>query len=426
MLSKGEKMDNIISQKSSRGERDMCITKIIMVLFALTITTASFSFSDLPVLTGLNYINDIAIQGDTVICATNGGIIIWDKKNKTYSVCPLPEHVSSQCVSSCVADGEALWCAVPNEGVYLLKNGVWSAFNSNNSPLPRNDVRSIALGSDGVKWFGIIGSGVISYMNNNWSAYSESPPDVISIASTSNGVIWFGNDNGFVTRFDGMEWKIFKIESFTRILAISAMDGDNACISNFMDGVWRYQNGDWLKVEGSSNIVYSIAVDKSNRIWFGTVSGIQMYDGSTILNYGKEYGQINSVEVDSEGNVWCGSTEGLYMFNRTRFVPFVVESLAVNDHIPAKEPSLMTFPNPFNDSTTIEFSIHESGYSSLRVYSLSGQLIKQCVSAILAPGKYSAIWGGDVAGNRVASSGIYIIQLRTGKYEKSTKILLLK
>jgi len=36
---------------------------------------------------------------------------------------------------------------------------------------------------------------------------------------------------------------------------------------------------------------------------------------------------------------------------------------------------IKSYPNPFNPSTTIEFTLPESGYATLRIYNIAGQKI---------------------------------------------------
>jgi len=85
------------------------------------------------------------------------------------------------------------------------------------------------------------------------------------------------------------------------------------------------------------------------------------------------------------------------------------------------------FPNPFNPTTTISFSLPQSGSADLAIYNQKGQLVKSLhASQELPAGDHSAIWDGlDEKGNPV-SSGIYLYRLSCCGKSVSRKMLLMK
>ena len=85
------------------------------------------------------------------------------------------------------------------------------------------------------------------------------------------------------------------------------------------------------------------------------------------------------------------------------------------------------FPNPFNPSTTIRFSIPEPQRVNLEVYDISGSKVRSLISAQqYQSGNYQIKWDGkDDYGNKVVS-GIYFARLDAGRYMQSIKMNLLK
>jgi hypothetical protein len=79
------------------------------------------------------------------------------------------------------------------------------------------------------------------------------------------------------------------------------------------------------------------------------------------------------------------------------------------------------YPNPFNPSTTIEFQIPNTEFTTLKVYNLVGQEIAVLVSKELSAGTYKFSWNG--AG---LASGVYIYRLQAGEFVESRKMLLLR
>ncbi|MCF8356940.1 MAG: FG-GAP-like repeat-containing protein [Melioribacteraceae bacterium] len=85
------------------------------------------------------------------------------------------------------------------------------------------------------------------------------------------------------------------------------------------------------------------------------------------------------------------------------------------------------YPNPFNPSTTISFSIPEESKVEVSVFNIKGQVVKTLVKDVFESGKHSVIWRGKDNNNKKCSSGIYFYQLNVnGKPKSVKKCLLLK
>ncbi len=84
------------------------------------------------------------------------------------------------------------------------------------------------------------------------------------------------------------------------------------------------------------------------------------------------------------------------------------------------------FPNPFNPSTSIAFAISKRSSISLDVYSLLGEHIITLISGDYEPGKYLKEWNAADKFNKKVPSGIYFLQLRTGNFIQTKKMVLLK
>ena len=86
------------------------------------------------------------------------------------------------------------------------------------------------------------------------------------------------------------------------------------------------------------------------------------------------------------------------------------------------------FPNPFNPTTTIRYSVKTSGHVTLNVYDVRGALVRTLVneSKIPQPEGFKVEWDGrDNAGAQVAS-GVYFYRLRAEGFSDTKKMVLLK
>jgi hypothetical protein len=79
------------------------------------------------------------------------------------------------------------------------------------------------------------------------------------------------------------------------------------------------------------------------------------------------------------------------------------------------------FPNPFNPTTHLQFSISNSQPVTLKVYDMLGREVATLVNERKSPGTYDVIFNGSML-----SSGIYIYRLETSHYTLSRMMTLLK
>lgn len=81
-------------------------------------------------------------------------------------------------------------------------------------------------------------------------------------------------------------------------------------------------------------------------------------------------------------------------------------------------------PNPFSRFTQIHYSIANSGPASLKIYNVTGQLVRTLVDGAGQPGSYSATWDGRSQSGRPVSSGIYYYRLNSGSQSLTRKLVL--
>jgi len=85
------------------------------------------------------------------------------------------------------------------------------------------------------------------------------------------------------------------------------------------------------------------------------------------------------------------------------------------------------FPNPFNPSTTIRFSVPGQQPVDLDIYDVRGRKVKSLLHREkLAPGWHSVVWRGRDSSDRMVASGVYYCRLTTENKARSSKMVLLK
>ncbi|MGH1365301.1 MAG: choice-of-anchor B family protein [Calditrichia bacterium] len=117
---------------------------------------------------------------------------------------------------------------------------------------------------------------------------------------------------------------------------------------------------------------------------------------------------------------------GLYV---TFYPGAVVTPTGIGDDdevLPSEFTVSSNYPNPFNPSTTIDYSLGTNSPVSLEIYNISGQKVKTLVSGNQAAGSYKAVWDGtDFSGESVAS-GAYIYRFTANDFQKTQKMMFIK
>lgn len=83
-------------------------------------------------------------------------------------------------------------------------------------------------------------------------------------------------------------------------------------------------------------------------------------------------------------------------------------------------------PNPFNPKTVITFRLPERRDVTLRIYSATGELVRELVSGALDGGDHQVNWDGDDDHGRAAASGVYYLKLVAGTETADQKLVLMK
>jgi len=108
-----------------------------------------------------------------------------------------------------------------------------------------------------------------------------------------------------------------------------------------------------------------------------------------------------------------------------------VTGTGIIENIPTVTELQGNYPNPFNPSTNIKFSLKAESKVSLDIYNIRGQRVKTLVDDEMQAGYHSVVWNGTDQSGKHVSSGVYFTKFGTaeednGKYTSVKKIILLK
>ncbi len=87
---------------------------------------------------------------------------------------------------------------------------------------------------------------------------------------------------------------------------------------------------------------------------------------------------------------------------------------------------LVSYPNPFNPSTTLRYALSVFGPVQLSVYSALGQKVRVLVDQVQPAGHYEIEWDGRDGQARAVASGVYLVHLRGEHVQRVHKLVLMR
>lgn len=213
------------------------------------------------------------------------------------------------------------------------------------------------------------------------------------------------NDNNENTEtlyqeWNGTEWENIDLSKYTY---------ENQQMKESVAQEWDIDANDWVN---ASKTIYSYENGKVSEFLY------QEWDGETWSNAFRNSIIDNELEYINLTQLW----DGTEWMNWSRIIYIYRMTTSVNDsERPASYKLEQNFPNPFNPSTTINFSLSDAQHVSLKIYNVLGQVVSTLVNEEVSAGSHSVKF--NAAG---LSSGIYYYRIETAGISETRGMMLLK
>ena len=185
---------------------------------------------------------------------------------------------------------------------------------------------------------------------------------------------------------------------------------------------------DFLRSEGAivagtaDNYLHEAA--QANNPPSGTVYDPEN-DGIPLQSLGVHEHWNNSIDKQYSRNL--GTGDGIELVNIIKISTTAVEN---SGDIPETFTLFTNYPNPFNPSTTIRYSLPASASIRLNIYNLNGEKVRTLANKHQSAGTFEISWNGRDDNGLPVASGIYIYRMDIsngrGIKSRSHKMLLLK
>jgi hypothetical protein len=167
----------------------------------------------------------------------------------------------------------------------------------------------------------------------------------------------------------------------------------------------------------------------SGTLGIGTSTGIKMLT-SEVVQSAKFTGAttktftLTAPATAGPITIYCtgaGGTNPPNWNNGANFTVNVTTGISQIEEVATTYSLAQNFPNPFNPTTNISFSIPKSNFVTVSVYDITGKLVQQLVNSNLNAGKYNATWDASNF-----ASGVYFYKIQAGDFVEMKKMSLIK
>jgi ligand-binding sensor domain-containing protein len=383
---------------------------------------------------GTGYLRAVTVDMYGKIWLGGEGLYAYDAV-RWESFSPSNSPMPHQEIYGLLSDSQnRIWIGT-QDGLALYTNSEWQIFNTDNSEIPGNFIHVLKEDHEGNIWVGTNGGGLGCYDGLNWDVYKRTsglPSNTVNdIAIDNASTVWVATVNGLGV-YNGSEWiklnttnsglpsnNLIAVASDNRsgedeILWIGTNDAGLTCYDRINWTTWNTSNSDI-----PSDQIQALALDQRGIVWIGTYYGLVSFNGTQFTIHPElENKNIESIYIDEENTKWITVWgEGLAVYNESGLVK--IDNISPN--LPQKFTLFPNYPNPFNPTTTIRYSLPEASHVTLNIYDITGRLVEQLVNQHTPAGYHTVSW--DATSH---SSGVYIARLKAGSFVKTQKMVLMK
>jgi len=280
---------------------------------------------------------------------TKSGLVMYDNTNWKIFDKKSTKGTPYTIVRSILIDPDGiLWTGTWGDGMAQMtlmrsENEIhshnWINYRNNNSAMPHNTVKSIALDEFGNKWIGTEEGLVLmekldwGFGGVKWKTFFAdnsglSNNSIQSILTDKFGNIWMGTFGGGISKFDGENWTVHDIRNSDlpdNYIVHMVMDNtQHVWVATHNGGIASFNGEQWNKFSTATSSIpdnkATVLLAEGNTVWMGTEkSGLGRYDGTQwhtidIMDRGFDY-VITSIAIGKNGDLWVGTNKGLFVLN---------------------------------------------------------------------------------------------------------------
>ena len=186
----------------------------------------------------------------------------------------------------------------------------------------------------------------------------------------------------------------------------------------------------WISESETDHAGYNILRSEANALSTALTVNNGMIDQGvahgTQMNY-----LFTDTEIDTDATYYYW-LESVSLNGESEYYGALMVTVRAEDEepsipvIPVETKLLSAFPNPFNPSTNLRYSMKEAGDLRIEVYNLKGQILRSFTNNHSQAGYYQMSWDGRDANGSLVGTGVYFYRMISGKYSATKKMVLAK
>lgn len=135
---------------------------------------------------------------------------------------------------------------------------------------------------------------------------------------------------------------------------------------------------------------------------------------------------LNTTTASGDSVIVSPEFETIYLGVLTGAFGLTATSVGENDGLVKEFRLENNYPNPFNPTTNIQYTIPFASHVELTIYNLMGQKVKTLVNEVQTANTYTVQWDATDASGNVVPSGVYYYQIKSENFQMTKKMLLVK
>ncbi len=327
-------------------------------------------------------------------------------------------------VWSLAVDASGTIYAGTEQGLFKTTNGgtTWSL-----TSLTGKDVRAIKIDQSGNLYAGTWGFGVLK-SSDHGASFTTLNTGVLNtaihaLAIDASGNIYAGSFGGGIIKSTngGANWTDLNA-GFPHIWALTISPNGTIFAGTYGSGVIRSTNNGttWTSTPVGQAFIYGVTTDANNNVyaasWANGIFG-SSDNGTTWTNLGLSGLGAGSVfSTPSSNVVWAGTENGvLYSLDSPMSVKTTGSTLPIEYNLS------QNYPNPFNPSTVIRFAIPNESNVTIKVYSITGEMVATILNEVKTAGEYEVSFDATSL-----PTGVYIYKIEAGNFSSVKKMMLVK
>lgn len=341
----------------------------------------------------------------------------------------LPEVNSNY--STIFSDQASLFLSINNSGIYISPdNGQsWQPFSSGLSGYAKY-----------VNCFTMLGDSIYAGTENGIYTINRTKQDkwtainsglyfytIQSIAATDELLLTCANGGLYVRKRAGEKWtEVFPDSNYWQLKVNKIHVREPYIFLGTDNGIYRsdMSGRNWIKTDIDvfpGEEIIALTTHNSRLI-----AGLHYHGHHWLFSSDDmaEHWELRAHEFSflfdltvSENRLWAARSDGLWYQDIDFWTdlddPFIEKPAAFALH--------PNYPNPFNPHTRIKFTLPQAGHVLLQIYNMQGSRISTLVNDYMNPGDHAVTFNGTEL-----ASGAYIYHLKSGAFEQSRKMLLVR